>query len=150
MNLELGVRRFTIATQNWGDIRVLRPIPKDDDPWGVLAPLRSTGYGRLIPVVDGEAFSHALHGWAEPLKRQLGRDPAACLRLIPSEHGPCQDLKACIMANPDICRPVKKAPACYRPSGNLGVEEVGIAALVTLAWAEGRYVVVVGDGEFSL
>lgn len=151
MSIEAGVRRFVLSTTNWGDIKILRPLPKGEDPWGVLASLKDTAFESLIPVVSGEDMSQALYGRADPLVRTLGREPAACLRLIPQQHRICSEIKKCIMADPKVCHPTKKVPACYRPGGmkNPGSEEVMAAALVTLTWAEGRYVVVVEGDEFT-
>lgn len=153
----MKVQRFTIATIDFGSIPILRPVPSEErqgdtliiDPWGVLAPIRDQApqLARLIPVVTGEEWSHALHGHARPLMLKLGAAPSALLKLTPLRD--CLLKKECILHHPTRCLPNKKLPECWEAAG---LEEVARRAVsvVTLAWAEGRYVVVVEGVEFSL
>jgi len=151
------LQRFTISTQAFGDVPLMRPTPAEErqgdtllvDPWGVLAPVRDhvPGLARLIPVVSGEVFSHALHGHARPLMLVLGPTPQALLKMTKVRE--CALQKDCVMYDVRRCCPNKKLPECWWPQD---VEEVArrASALVILAWAEGRYVVVVEGAEFSL
>ena len=153
----MKVQRFTITTTDFGNVPILRPVPTEErqgetliiDPWGVLAPIRDQApqLAGLIPVVTGEEWSHALHGHARPLMLKLGAAPSALLKLTPLRD--CFLKKDCLMHHPTRCLPNKKLPECW---GAAGLEEVArkAVAVVTLAWAEGRYVVVVEGAEFSL
>lgn len=153
----MKVLRFTIKTADYGDIPVLRPVPSEErqgdtllvDYWGVLAPIReeAPGLAKLIPVVNGEVFSHALHGFARPLMQVLGPPPQALIKMTPLRV--CSLKNECIMYDAKRCNPNKKLPECWVPAG-VGEAARLAAATVTLAWAEGRYVVVVGEGEFTL
>lgn len=153
----MKVQRFIISTAHFGDIPVLRPVPTETrqgdtliiDPWGVLAPVRDyvPELARLIPVVTGEEWSHALHGHARPLMLRIGAAPKALLKLTPLRE--CWLKGECIMYDTKRCVPNKKLPECWQPTD---VDDLALraVALVTLAWAEGRYVVVVEGEEFSL
>jgi len=55
-----GTARFTVEHPQWGEIKILRPVPFRGDRWGVLTSLRGTPWGDLIAEVSGEALSHAL------------------------------------------------------------------------------------------
>jgi len=139
-----GVVRFSINCTEWGQIKVLRPHPIGDEYWGVLAPLKGTVWGDLIPVVSGETFSHALYGHTMPLLREIGPPPDDLSRKIPDSLGRCQlaTAKACLTITPN-CRPGKKLPDCFEAPG----EYSELASMVALTWAEGRYVVVVEGPE---
>lgn len=153
----MQVHRFTIKTQDYGDIPVLRPIPTQErkgdtlviDPWGVLAPVRDEApdLAKLIPVVSGETFSHALHGYARPLMQVLGPAPQALIKMTPLRV--CALKRECIMYDAKRCSPNRKLPECWVPEG-VGASARLAASLVTLAWVEGRYVLVVEGPEFSL
>lgn len=155
----MKIHRYTIPTRDYGDLKILRPVPQQSqvaedgawssDPWGVLSPLRDSSWSSLIPVVDGEVFSHALHGHARPLIEVIGPAPRSLLRLIPEESRRCWMDKNCISYSPKTCFPGKRLPVCFEP---MGVEEAArrAASTVALAWAENRYVIVVEGDEFSL
>ena len=140
-----------------GRIDILRPIPRERrdgdtlmvDPWGDLAPLRLVPeFAQLIPVVDGESFSHALHGRMRPLMEQIGPEPKHQLIRIPPPHNQCSLANdGCIMFDAKRCHPrSKKLPECWWP---LGEEDARRAmSTVTLAWMENRYVLVVEGDEF--
>lgn len=149
VDLESRVHRFSLWVSRWEEIKVLRPVPSSTDCWGVLAVLKGTPLEPYVPIVSGESFSHALHGRVEVLVRELGRPPSVNLHM--NQHlYPCQNLnKSCSLADEAVCRPCVAVPACYAP-GNLPAEVAPVAGLVITAWAEGRYVVVVGNGEFSV
>ena len=139
-----GLIRLTVTTREIGDVLVLRPTPRHGDSWGVLAPLRDTDWGAYIQTIPGEIFSHALHGYTRPFVQILGPEPRALERKIPKDLGVCSEINSCVIANPKHCRPCPDLPDCYEaPAGYL-------ASQVALAWREGRYVLVIEDGEFSL
>lgn len=146
----MNVQRFVISAAGYRDLKVLRPAPTRDSPWGPLAVLQGTVWGELIPVVSGEVWSHALHGYMRPLLQVIGRPPDISLRKVPEPYRFCvQHSQRCLMADAN-CHPCGKLPACYEPPG-LGTDEARrAAATVALAWAEGRYVVVVVGEEFSI
>lgn len=126
-----------------------RPLPKNGDNWGVLAPIRDTPWGDLLPIVSGEVLSYALHGRVTPLMKQIGRPPRAQLTLIPSDLRRCGNTE-CIMYDPKTCHPCKQVPDCYEPPGLETFEARRAASTVVLAWREGRYIIIVEGDEFSL
>jgi len=139
---------FSLNTRDWGVLKILRPIPLLEDPWGSLALLKGTPWGDLLPVVDGEAFSHATHGHATPLMKVIGPPPEALLRMIPKKYRSCDSFNNCIMSDPAVCYPCRKVPDCYVPPGV--PEDVSVlAALVVSCWKEDRYVVIVEGAEFG-
>ena len=133
--------RYLVDGLDWGPIHLIRPLPEEGDPWGCLAPLRGSPIGDLLPQVEGKALSEALHGNPYPLIRTIGPAPRDLLRLIPK----CQTAKGCLLWNAKKCHPNPKMPGCYIPP-----EGGEPASIVVHAWAEGCYVVIVGEGEFSL
>lgn len=153
----MKVQRFIIATADFGSVPILRPIPTEErqgdtlliDPWGVLAPIRDhvPRLARLIPVVTGEEWSHALHGHARPLMLRIGAEPKALLKLTPFRE--CALKHECVMHHTTRCLPNPKLPECW-VSGEVAETARRAVSVVTLAWAEGRYVVVVEGAEFSL
>ncbi len=141
-----GFREIDLEDAEQGSIKLLHPLPRDGDPWGVLAPLRDTKWGSQIRVVSGEAYSHALHGWATPLARELGPEPRFCARRVDVI---CALHKSCMGYRPKVCRPGVELPDCYEPS-DLEYPASMLAVRVAIAWKEGRYVVVVEGETFSL
>lgn len=144
----MNVVRFTISSKEWGDILVLRPLPKPDEPWGDLAPLRGTPWGDLLAIVSGANLSHALHGYATPLMREIGPHPFGLCRLVPESYRACRQMDSCIMASRH-CVPGPKLPSCFVPPA-VPSEALLATATVATAWAEGRYVLIVEGAEFSL
>jgi len=142
----MKIARYQLDTKDWGTILLLRPIPYNQDPWGDLAPLRNTAWGKQIPVINGQALSHALHGFLPPLMQVLGPHPHLLCRRVPFW---C-DLRGrdCLLAT-DKCKPGAAMPHCYVPSG-VPPEAILPVATVAQAWAEGRYVIIVEGDEFSL
>jgi hypothetical protein len=138
--------RHLINDPEWGEVKVYRPTPRKGDPWGDLSVLKETTWGQFIYPVTGEAFSHALHGWATPLMRELGPQPLKVVSQIPPEDGICEHYDDCIIARHD-CIPSGPPPECYEaPLKGLAGDA---ANEVMVAWRDG-WVVVVTDGEFSL
>jgi len=156
------LQRFNLDAGSLGGIiQILRPVPSERregdtliiDPWGELAPLRKEpAFAALLPVVTGEAFSHALHGHMRPLMEQIGPEPKHQLIRIPSPHDRCSVAGDCVMYDAKRCQPrSKKLPECWSPEAGESTPEdraVRAMSIVTLAWAEGRYVVIVAGDEF--
>jgi len=143
------LNRFSLDSQEWGQILVLRPIPINGDIWGDFTVLKGTPIGNLIPVVSGEAYSNAMHGYVTPLMNEIGPDPHGLLKQIPKEYRTCQMSQSCIMYDIKTCYPCPKLPACYVPS-KVHSDDQEVVAVVILAWVEGRYVILVEGEEFSL
>lgn len=142
-----GVRRIDLDDREQGPVLLAVVLPRDGKPWGVLAPLRGTPWEGLVRVVGGEALSHAVHGWATPLVRELGPNPLAVLRRHPT---PCAMSTGdqCVGASP-ACRPGRAMPDCYEPPD----ADVDLSVAVTTALLDlraGRFVVVVDGPEFVL
>lgn len=142
----MNVARYTIDSEEWGRVLLLRPIPKDGDIWGDLSVLRGTPWGDQIYAISGEVLSHALHGHVMPLMRALGTPPLVRARRLPPEYQECALIKSCILSGPE-CKPGSTVPACYTPPV-LPPEAQQAASVVALAWKEGRHVVVVEGPEF--
>ena len=154
----MKLQRFNLDAGSLGGlISILRPVPSEwrdgdtliVDPWGVLAPLREApDFAALIPIVDGEAFSDALHGRMRPLMDQIGPEPKNQLARIRAPFNECARATSCFMFDIRRCYPTrKKLPECWSPKGGEGLVQRALA-IVTLTWAEGRYVVVVEGAEF--
>lgn len=128
---------------------VVFATPLPDEPWGVLAPLRGTSWGDQIPVVSGEALSHALHGLPKMLREMWGNPPRArALRIVPEERV-CYEHQAgiCAIAAPHCHPGSPHMPECYvAPSKDVEIRR--LANAVARAWAEERYVFVVDGPEF--
>ena len=136
---------FTLSDTPWGTVQIIRILPREGNPWGPLGVLKDTPWGKLIPEVSGEAYSHALHGHIVPLMREIGPAPQHLLKQIPEDFRRCASAKQCLNFAAHTCHPCRKMPECYTPPG---VD--GIAAPVAQAWRDGSYVVVVVGDEFSL
>lgn len=145
------LNRFVLTTNGYGKLKILRPVPMEGDPWGVLAPLKGTAWGEYIPVIDGQVFSEAMYGYAVPLMQVIGYDPIDNARRFAKKNPSlCKNMGDCPMANEATCFPCKKIPDCYEAPGFEEYPEQQAATLVAKAWGEGRYVLVVEGGEFSL
>jgi len=143
-----GFRQADLVDQDQGTIKLLWPIPKAGNPWGVLEPLRETPWGDQIPEVDGEPFSHALHGFATPLMRVIGVHPKYRAQRLPHPFRTCAMWQTCVGFRSE-CEPGPGLPDCYEPPG-LEMGPSLLATRVAQAWKEGRYVIVVTGAEFSL
>lgn len=144
-----GILEYVINSREWGRRKVCQPIPLTGNPWGSLAGLKDTALAKHIPVVSGTAVSHAKHGWATPLMREVGPLPHRLISRFQQRGWPCAYKvdQSCIMARPE-CRPGKDAPVCYEP--DVPKEHREAAAFVMRMWAEGVLVFVVSGGEHSL
>ena len=124
---------------------MLYPVPHDDDPWGVFAPLRETWWGEQLPVVSGDVYSRALHGEAKALVAKLGIPPKHRAKRVPEALAWCSQMKPCGMSGPQ-CRPgTGSLPVCYFAPDTSDLVS-NLAASIGLAWDEGRHVLIV-EGE---
>jgi hypothetical protein len=145
----MDIIRFTLQTKEWGEVKIARPVSKQDSSWGCLESIKETPVGKLIPVVTGEVFSHALSGHITPLMRQIGPEPQYLLRQIPKDQRECKNIKVCITADKANCYPCKEMPDCYQPP-KTPLEVEPWVTQVLLAWREGYYVIVIEGAGFSL
>ncbi len=141
----MKIVRYIIDGRNWGPLNISRPLPVDNDPWGELAPLRGTSLGNLIPVIEGRVLSEALHGNPYPLVRAIGPSPRDLLKRVPKDFRDCQIAKKCLMYDAKKCHPSIGMPECF-----ISMKGGEILNFVLLTWAENGYVIIVGEGEFSL
>ena len=143
-----GTREITVDCPEQGKVLLLFPIPRPNNPWGVFLPLKDTIWGEHIQIVTGAAMSHAMHGWATPLVRELGIPPLVRAKRIPELDGRCALMKTCISAGVE-CRPGVKLPLCYEPP-KLVPDVARLAYAVAIAWRNGRHVIIIQGEEFVL
>lgn len=141
------LRKVTLDDADQGRILIAIVFSKDgaNEGWGDAAGLVGTDWERAVRPVTGEAMSHALHGYALPLVRELGEDPRKVLRRL---GGPCRlsEGDQCLGAGPQ-CVPGPKMPVCYEPP-DVPETMVSIAASIAAAMQEGYHVVRVVGSEF--
>lgn len=147
-----GLRNLVIDDPiRFSQFPVMYPIPGKDDPWGVLKPLKQTSWAAQIPVVTGEAVSHALHGEPKFLREQLGKPPTIRAKKLPVLQTLCllAQQNQCVMAKP-TCHPgTGELPDCYQAPWEEPITQ-NLMSVVAKAWDEGRYVFVVEGPEFTL
>lgn len=107
-----GTRQAKISCSEQGEFLLLWAIPKQDEPMGVFSVLRDTKWEVLVGKVTGESLSHAFHGWATPLVRELPPQPKQILRKLKSES--CWMKDECIMYGKK-CFPHLDVPNCFEP-----------------------------------
>lgn len=130
-------------------IKVVYPPPRKGDLWGVLAPLQGTSWGDQIPVVSGDALSHALHGEPRMLRAMLGVPPIRrALRIVQGERLCFERQRGlCDMSGPHCLPGSTQLPECYvAPTEDRALGRM--AEVVAAAWDEGRYVFLVEGPEF--
>lgn len=135
----------------FSELQVMYPLPAKDDFWGVLAPLRETPWASQIPIVSGEALSHALHGEPKFLRQQLGNPPRVRAKKLPIQHSMCAlaQQNQCVIAKP-TCHPGSgEMPECYQAPWD-DLETQNMMTVVAKAWNDGHYVFVVDGPEFTL
>lgn len=151
--LNKGLRKVKISCSEQGEIEILYPIPKPNNPLGVLSILPPE-WLKHIPSISGESLSHALHGWATPLVRELPASPYLMMKRI-KPKAMCRSHKGgykkggdCLMAS-DICYPNKEVPECYEaPLDNF--QQRMLLSEIILAWKIGMYVVTIVGEEFNI
>lgn len=161
------MREFSLSNAAYEDGRketekflFLTTEATDEAPWGEFEPLRGTSWAQGIGVVSGETMSHALHGFLQPLLRELGRSPHASGRRVLQKEGECGARAGCPTWAADLCRPggrgtrkgVVGPPVCYEPPLAKGSTEAQIKLFqrVALAWKEDRYTIVIEGEGFVL
>ena len=142
------IQRFVLTGPDWGNVPIIRPLPAPDgDIWGVLSPLKETPFEGLIPIVSGEAWSHALNGHLTPLMRIIGPPPNGLLKMVPIEMRVCSWQKKCNSFLEKTCQPGPLVPDCWTVPGIKGDDTLAFIETV-LAWRDGKYVVIVSGKEF--
>ena len=106
-------RELILKDRQYGLIKLLVTHPTEALPWGFFTPIKNTSWEFLVREVDGEAFSHAMHGMPLPLLKQLGPEPHRVAQRVPQVDAECQ--VRCPNWNPTYCRvggrpPMKKDP----------------------------------------
>lgn len=145
-----GLHRFTVRDAVHGKYDLLMAIPREEEPWGVLAPLKGTVWGSLVRQVSGEALATARYGLLTPLARELRTSPKHLAQQVPDAVGMCSLTvdNACAGAT-NKCRPGPKLPDCYQPFGTTPEMQTAIYN-VAIAWRENRHVIVVIGDEFVI
>jgi len=145
-----GIRQIDLFDTPYGDLKFTLPVPRAGEPWGVMLPLKETPWAKLIPIVTGDALSHALHGNTKPLMSVVGRPPRHQGKQLQVHERHCKLLGTCTLHEYSRCYVGSgDLPGCY-VAPLLGPEAAMLALVVAMAWNEGRYVVVVEGGEFVL
>lgn len=141
-----GFRRIDLNDQDQGVIRLSIIIPTTD-PWGAAAPLRDTPWGGLVREVSGESVSHAMHGYATPLVRQLGPPPITVARRMRVRCA-LADGGQCVGASAS-CVPGRDMPDCFDPP-NLSPQIARVVATILLDLKSNRHVIITLGSEFVL
>lgn len=140
-----------IITNEWGELEFFRIIPtRENGSWGDYHFLKGTVWEQFILRVDGDTFSHALHGYTRPLVEKLGTPFPDKLKRLSKEDGWCKlrEGKDCISASPK-CYPHKDTPDCYVPSQFDFLKGEGLAEML-LIWKKGGFVVRIVGKEFTI
>jgi hypothetical protein len=145
MKSKLRLREIDLTDPEQGTLLLLAAFPRDEAAWGDLQPLQGTSWQQGVSEVTAAALSHALHGYATPLVRQLGRPPLSSAKKVSPEEGFCALQAGCIGWDSVRCRPCAKTPECYEAP-----LEGFVFRRVAEAWKERRHVVVVIGNEFAL
>lgn len=112
--------------------------------------LRDTVWEKGIHTVSGDAMSHALHGWVDPLLREIGSEPRQTCKKIPIEVGLCSLYEDCINAQ-KTCQPkhIQTLPSCYEAPLKDPEQQLILSEIVH-QWSNGVFVIVVEGKEFTL
>ena len=145
MKSRFRLREIDLTDPEQGVLLLLAAFTTVEAAWGDLQPLHGTSWEQGVAEVSAEAFSHALHGYATPLARQLGRPPLSSAKNVSPEEGFCALQTSCIGWDSVRCRPCGKTPECYEAP-----LEGFVFRRVAEAWKEQRHVVVVIGNEFAL
>lgn len=145
-----GLHCISLPDAGYGALTIWRAVPRQGDPWGVLGSIRGTEWERWIPVIDGESFSHAMHGHHQPMMNQLGPEPRHLGKRIRSDLQPCRLIGSCIMAQSSCIPENPTLPECYEARIEEDAQARRIASYITLLWRDNQYVVVVVGDEFSI
>lgn len=125
----------------WGFPVVARVLPREGNPWGVLAFLQGTSWEGLFPLVGDDVLDMALRGHATPLMRVLGPPPVALARRLPVVDGLCNQHGDCLMAA-EHCHPGPRVPDCWVPP-NVDPNDAPVLSYVVQLWREGTLVILI-------
>ena len=134
--------RFSIEVEGWGRLDFLRFIPE----WDPLDVMEGTPWKDVFCRVSGNSLSMALYGRHMTLVRELGLSPEDWAKRLPLNEVRCSDFQDCMIAS-ESCKPGPGLPECYRAPGKT-LEQSRIGSVLGKAIRDGRYVIVVGEGEF--
>ena len=108
-----GFVTSVLPDPRWFRPTVTRVVPSaDGDPFGILAPLRGTGWEGLLPAIDPGTLERALLGDAGPFMRAIGVPPAILARRVPETDRPCLHRASCVLAS-EKCVPGTETPDCW-------------------------------------
>lgn len=147
------IKEIVLNDPKEGRLSLLVSFSLDGSTWGDFEPLRGTTWASGISEVKAESLSHAMHGWVNPLQKELGRAPKSSANKVSATEGRCHLAGECLGWDPNLCRPggqkphkkEQGPPGCYEaPLGN------GIFEKVAQAWKSGTYTIVCIGEEFSL
>ena len=115
-----------------------------------LSFLEDTAWKKGIHFVSADAMSHALHGWVQPLLRELGPEPKYTCKKISQKEGLCSLYNDCINAK-KTCQPkyITTLPPCYEAPIDNPTHQWVVNEIVH-QWTQGVFVIVVKGNEFSL
>jgi len=142
------VHEFTLTKTVWGDLRIVRPIPRNNTIWGELIVLKDTIWGQFIPTIAFETLDRALRGDVLPFLREAGYYPKDILQKLKKHKTEtlCQHVaaKSCLLVDLKKCYPCADLPSCYVPP-ELTFEQRQLANYVALSWRDDKFVVVVEE-----
>ena len=131
-------------------------VDSGSDHWGDFEVFRGSSWSKVLSIVSGDSYSHALHGRVDPLLRELSREPQSAMKKITPEEGECLHKNTCIIWNKGFCVPggkdkkVQGPPDCYEPPLQGASQEIiETFSKVALALKEGYYIVVVKGSGFN-
>lgn len=141
---------YVIDTRDWGRLKIMKVLPRNEDPWGALAPFKDTEWGSLVHIVSGEALSHALHGHATPLVNELGPEPQRLARRLTDKlYCRLHQEKLCHLRSEHCIPKTEKMPECYEVP-DVPFTHSSLLYYIAMAVRENRYVIVVEGEEFAL
>lgn len=135
---------FELTKTTWGNLKLARPTPKGDDPWGVFSPLQHTSWKSRIPVIPYDLFERALLKDVMPMMRILGAEPRLFVKRIEKDVGTCKGKldKSCAFAA-EKCHVQYNFPECFDVSYKVETEIRDLMRSLFFCWRENRYFIVV-------
>lgn len=136
-------------------------VPKDVSHWGVLESVRGTTWEEGVKEIDSDIFSHALHGFLQPLLGVLPRPPLSSAKRVSDLEGMCGMKDGCMKYERGFCKPGSEKgkgwrkkfgpPECYQPPlTNPDPKAFEVFFRLAMAWKENRYTLVVKGEGFNL
>lgn len=124
----------------WGEFKIARILPDDEDMWGIYRDMCGTPWEKLIPHVSEDALELALMGFPKRLLDYGIRDARGCLKLLDIDPI-CSDVKTCPSAKDALCTikayGKKDFPECFTKDG-LSDNQRNLLS----AWLDGYSVIV--------